>query len=316
MSRFLITGARGQDGTIAIELLRGLGHDVTAVSHSKLVHDENVISYIWDWKNIAKFCEILKKSKPDFILNFATYHHSSQVDFKDLETHSRMIEVNVNGLDNIIQAMLITSKDIGLVHASSSQIYTPNKFADLVTEKRYPDPSTIYGVTKYSGMKLIDYYKKQHGLKAGVAILFNHESEYRTNNFLTRLISRQAAMIKNGHSKNLHLRNIGAYADFSSARDVVDAIIRICTNDAFDTYIISSNEGTSIKSIVKYAFEKVNLDWAEFTTFDKDEIVPYLVGDNCRVRNSLGWEPKIHMKNVIECMVDYDLTLLKYENVR
>ena len=220
-----------------------------------------------------------------------------------------MIKVNVVGLFKILKVILSSSADTSIVHASSSQIYTARKCGHLVDESSLIAPSTFYGCTKDSGMKMIDFYRREYGLKGGSAIFFNHESEFRTQNFVTRKISNQIAKIKLGLASHLDLRNIGAMADFTSAYDSVDAVVKMCEKGVSDDYVISSAKAISIGDLVKYGFDFVELDWEKFTKFEKNETPHYLIGDNSRALQELNWSPAKSMRSVIESMVDFDLNL-------
>jgi len=313
--KYLISGICGQDGQIATKLICDRGHDVAGLTHEK--KNENAIFpgcsaiWAWDWNDEKFLTDIFKKYRPDFFLNFAAYHHSSSETLKSFLNNEAMINVNVVGLFKILKVILSSSADTSIVHASSSQIYTARKCNHLVDESSLIAPSTFYGCTKDSGMKMIDFYRREYGLKGGSAIFFNHESEFRTQNFVTRKISNQIAKIKLGLASHLELRNIGAMADFTSAYDSVDAVVKMCEKDVKDDYVISSAKAISIGNLVKYGFDSVELDWEKFTKFEKNETPHYLIGDNSRALQELNWCPAKSMKSVIESMVNFDLNLIR-----
>lgn len=313
--KFLISGICGQDGQIAAKSFSDRGHEVAGLTHKK--KNENAVIpgcaaiWAWDWNDENFLTDLIENYRPDYFVNFAAYHHSSTETLKSFENNEAMIRVNVVGLFKILKVILNSSVDTGIVHASSSQIYTAEKRGHLVDESSPAAPSTFYGFTKDSGMKMIDCYRKQYGLKGGSVIFFNHESEFRTPNFVTRTISSQIAKIKLGLTNHLELRNIGAMADFTSARDSVDAVIKMCEQDVEADYVISSGKATSIGDLVRYGFDSVELDWEEFTKFEKNETPNYLIGNNSRALRELDWCPAISMKSVMQAMVDFDLNLIQ-----
>lgn len=312
--RYLITGIRGQDGRIAADLLNNEGHVVAGLSHSKVDNDVTLkCSKIWHWNWVdeSSLVNIITEYKPDCLLNFAAYHLSSNKPLKNIDDHQKMMDVNIAGLFVILKVLLKHSPDTKIVHASSSQIYTPTKQNHLVNESTPTDPPTFYGYTKEAGMKMIDFYRREYKMNGGSAIFFNHESEFRGKQFVTREISSQIAKIKLGVADKLKLRNIGACGDFTSAYDSVSATIQICKKDKLDNFIISSGKATSIKELVRYGFESVDLDWRNCTTIDNDETTNYLIGDNTKIRNELNWYPVRNMRSVMEKMVRIDMEILK-----
>lgn len=313
LKRFLVSGIRGQDGRIAAKLL-GQHHQIVGLSHGTTERAVEIAGcskiYFWDWEDKQVIEDLVKEAKPDFFLNFAACHHSSSADALALDNHRMMMKVNLMGLSSILQSLLRHSPETMLIHTSSSQIYTAGGYGDTVNENSVCRPATFYGYTKHSGMQLIDYYRRQYGLKASNVILFNHESEFRQPEFVTRTISNNIARIKRGLSDNLHLRNIGAIADFSSAYDFVRAMVLICESGYAEEFIISSGVGTSVLDLVKYGFEKIEVDWQEHTSYDRNEVSWYLVGDNTKLRTQLDWSPEHDMRSVMESMIDFDLAIL------
>lgn len=315
MARYLISGISGQDGKIAAETLITKGHDVAGISHTLgmdyLASVETPKIWHWDWKSEGDLQAIIEDFKPDFFLNFATAHRSSEYDVNELNSHVSMLDINISGLGIIIRSILRASPKTFLLHASSSQIYTANAPGDIVTERSEKKPTTFYGYSKLSGMNLISYYRDEYMLKAGSAILFNHESQFRNKDFVTRKISKAAAEIKMGKSNNLNLINIGAKADMSSAYDIVRGMLLMCEREKSADYILSSAKDVSILDLVQYAFDFVGLDWKEFVNYNQNKINHYVVGDNRLSMKELGWEPEHTIKDVIKEMVKNDLNLLE-----
>ncbi len=293
------------------------GHEIGGITHknnNRLTN--NLCSYIWswDWKDEVKFREIIEEFNPDYFINFATYHHSSTGDRMNLDIHKEMLDVNLTSLAIMLRAVITYCPETAFIHASSSQIFSPIKPAHLVNESSIKIPSTFYGYTKLCGMQLIDYYRREYKINAGSAILFNHESIYRSPEFVTRRISKSIAEIKLTTSKELKLRNIGAMADMSSAYDVVEGILLMCEKGQGKDYIFASSQGVSILDLVKHGFEYVNMDWEKYTKYDEKTINNYVVGDTELSEKVLGWKPIREISEVMESMIDYDLKLLGYTN--
>ena len=309
MKKFLITGITGQDGTILKNILRKKGYIFAGITHDKSKVSEKI--YYWDWTSYDNLKDILMFFKPDYFIHLAAYHHSSSNSIIDPNYQEKMFNVNLNGLRIIVEAILKTNNNCSLINAASSQIYCPQKNVDLVNENRIHNPGTLYGVYKSAGIKLTNYFREYHKLKVSNLILFNHESELKTDKFVSRLITKKSAEIKLGISNNLHLRNIGACADFSSAFDFMEALFKICEKNIFEDFILASGYGTSILSIVENCFDLLNLDIKKHLTFELNETLPYLIGDTTKIQRRLAWKPNESINQVIKKMLNIDLNNLE-----
>ena len=313
MSIYLVSGIKGQDGQIVAELLSKKGHVVIGISHGS--GKEEVLGcskiYYWNWKSELGLHSIIEDIKPDFFINFATYHTPSTGDGKNFNIHKEMFDVNLTGLSMILRSILIKSPKTIFIHASSSQVYSATGPGEIVNENSEKNPSTFYGYTKLSGMSMIDFYRKEHKLNASSAIFFNHESTFRSCEFVSRKISKTVAEIKLGKKEFLRLRNIGAKADISSAYDLVRGLILMAQKCNNTDYIFSSFKSTSVLDLVKFAFEYVDMEWKDFLKYDQDKQTNYVIGNNQFSKNSLGWAPAINVKALVESMVKHDLEFLR-----
>ncbi|WP_296590697.1 GDP-mannose 4,6-dehydratase [Methylophaga sp.] len=315
MSKYLISGISGQDGRIAAELLSKQGHTVAGLTHNPEACEEKIEGctriWFWNWFDETSINQILEDFRPDCFIHLAASHISSIKKGLDCETQKDMFAVNLSGLAIILRCIIKIVPNAVFINASSSQIYSATSPGEVVNELSNKIPNTFYGYTKLSGMNLVDYYRREHGLKGGSSILFNHESHYRGLDFVTRVISKTVAEIKLGKSDNLHLRNIGSKVDMSSAYDVVQGMILMSEKNLNSDYILSSFKAISILDLVSFSFEFVNLDWNKFVTYDQQENNNFVIGDNTRSKTELNWLPEIEIKTVMASMIDHDLSLLK-----
>ena len=311
MKRFLVTGITGQDGKILKDILQKKGYIVAGITHEKSKVTDQI--YYWDWNCLANLEEIIRYFEPDYLVNLAAYHHSSLNLKTDFDYQDKMFNVNLNGLRIIIEAILKTNNSCSLINAASSQIFSACKDIELVSEETIHNPSTLYGLYKSSGIKLTNFFKEYHKLKVSNLIFFNHESEFRSDKFVSRLITKKSSEIKMGISNNLHLRNIGACADFSSAYDFMQAVKLICEENAFEDFILASGYGTSILSIVEYCFDLLNLDIKKHLTFDLNETSPYVIGDTKKIQKRLSWKPKESINDVLRKMLEFDMSNMTIE---
>jgi GDPmannose 4,6-dehydratase len=197
-----------------------------------------------------------------------------------------------------------------LVFASSSQIFTAVQMAHEITEDSPRQPATFYGHTKSWSMDLLAFLRKESGLRASAAILFNHESPRRGEQFVSRKITRAAAQAAAGKGPKLDLQNVGARVDWSSARDVVQALSLIGSSSRPRDFVVASGTLHSVRDLLHVAFAHVGLDWRRFTTFHEDRATPALVGQARALSHALGWKPAIRFEDMVGEMVDHDLRVV------
>ena len=154
-------------------------------------------------------------------------------------------------------------------------------------------------------------------MHASNGILFNHESPRRGETFVTRKITRAVARIKLGLQKELYLGNLQARRDWGYAKEYVEAMWRIVQHDTSDDFVIATNETHTVQEFCELAFQHVGLDWKAYVKHDeryeRPAEVDVLLGDYSKAKRILGWEPKIHFKDLVTLMVDADLDMAKNE---
>ena len=148
-------------------------------------------------------------------------------------------------------------------------------------------------------------------------ILFNHESPRRGENFVTRKITRAVGRIAIGTQKKVALGNLDAKRDWGFAGDYVDAMWRMLQESEPDDYVIATGETHSVREFLALAFGRAGLDWEQYVETDARHIRPaevdLLLGDASKAKKTLGWEPKVSFRSLVEMMVDADLELAKRE---
>jgi GDPmannose 4,6-dehydratase len=199
-------------------------------------------------------------------------------------------------------------------------------------ENTYHYPRSPYGCSKSFGYNITRNYRESYGIFACNGILFNHESERRGMQFVTRKITRTIAEIKMGLSKNLTVGNLDSKRDWGYAPDYVEAMWLILQHKNPDDYIIASGEEHSVREFIDHAFKNIDIDitWegAELNEkgfnkkngdllvkvskkFFRPAEVDLLRGDASKARNTLGWKPKISFEEMITKMVNFDISELK-----
>lgn len=321
----LITGIFGQDGSLLAEKLLSEGYSVYGLIRPdsdiknrnnpqlREVFENCEICQI-DICNFEKVKNLIKSIEPDELFHLAACHHSSQKGLGfDGDLHNLMFQVNSKSTINFIQSILELNNTCKFLFAGSSQMYTPGLSPDVIDETVPFLPSTFYGQTKVWGQQMIKFYRERYGLWGCTAILFNHESTRRSNQFVSRLITQAAAKIKCGIENKIELRNIYATADFSCAKDIVEGMHLMISADKPRDYVLASGKLKKIKDLLSAAFSHLDLDWKQYlvSTNPDREIQPGLIGNSIIIKDDLLWEQKNELNSWIFEMVDYDYNLIQ-----
>jgi GDPmannose 4,6-dehydratase len=175
-------------------------------------------------------------------------------------------------------------------------------------------PRSPYGVAKVYGHFITVNYRESYGLHATTGILFNHESERRGLEFVTRKISWHAAAIKLGLVEELRLGNLDARRDWGYAKDYVEAMWMMLQQDDPQDYVIATGIDHSVRDCVEIAFDHVGLEVAAHVVIDESlkrpAEVDHLIGDPSKAKRDLGWQPRTSFEQLIRLMVDADYKLL------
>lgn len=315
----LITGALGQDGSLLGEHLLGQGHEVVGIVRER--DDASAAAPAGmrlmraDLADEAATRVLLNSLQPNAIYHLAAAHHATQ----DLDAnrgagvYRDMLKVNFLATRSLAFAMLETCPQARLVFAASSQMYavasTDPGACLAVDETTNRNPPTFYGHSKSWSVDLLAFLRRESGLHASSAILFNHESPRRRPQFVTRKITRMAAAAAQagGRGGALELMNIGARVDWSSAADVVRALHLMAQARIADDYVVASGTLHTVRDVLDVAFAHVGLDWRAHVVFKDDAPTAALVGRPEKIERALGWRRLIGFEQMIAEMVDSDL---------
>ncbi|MGZ3454769.1 MAG: GDP-mannose 4,6-dehydratase [Polyangiales bacterium] len=315
--RALITGITGQDGSYLAELLLSKGYEVHGIVRRSssfntwridAIRDRIELHY-GDMIDQNSLLRALNAVEPHEVYNLAAQSHVA-VSF---EMPEYTTDVTANGTLRLLDAIRQVggaAKGIRYYQASSSEMY--GKVVETPQSERTPFyPRSPYGIAKVSGYWLTVNYREGHGLHASNGILFNHESERRGENFVTRKITRGLAEIKKGKAKELRLGNLEAQRDWGHARDYVEAMWMMLQREKPDDYVVATGETHSVREFLDEAFGYVNLNWKDFVVVDPKYFRPaevdVLLGDPAKATRDLGWKPKVSFKELVRLMVDSDL---------
>ena len=333
MRRELITGITGQDGSYLAELLLEKGYEVFGIMRRKsgldygnAEHLKDKIKFIYaDMTDIVSLMNAVKEAQPDEVYNLAAQSFVATSWEQPLAT----AEIDALGVTNILEAIRTVKPDARYYQASTSEMFglvqeTPQ------SEKTPFYPRSPYGVAKLYGHWITKNYRESYGLFTSSGILFNHESERRGKEFVTRKITDGIAQIRAGKLDHIELGNLDAKRDWGHAKDYVRAMWLMLQQDAPDDYVVSSGTTHPVREFVDKAFKAagIELEWHgsgvdEYATekksgtvrvkvnkkFFRPAEVELLLGDPAKAEKVLGWKREISFDELVERMVKNDMKL-------
>jgi GDPmannose 4,6-dehydratase len=316
-TRALVTGITGQDGSYLAELLLSKGYDVigmvrrsSTVNYERIAHFQDRITFAYgDLLDEVSLIGVLREHRPAEVYNLAAQSFVPTSWAQPVLTG----EFTALGVTRILDAIRIVDPGIRFYQASSSEMF--GKVQEVPqNELTSFYPRSPYGVAKVYGHWITVNYRESYGLHASSGILFNHESERRGLEFVTRKISYGVAKIALGMASELRLGNLEAQRDWGFAGDYVEAMWLMLQQDEPGDFVVSTDETHSVREFCELAFGQVGLDWQEYVVTDERFFRPaevdLLVGDSSKARK-LGWKPTVGFQQLVQRMVDADLTLLK-----
>ncbi|HSZ70406.1 MAG TPA: GDP-mannose 4,6-dehydratase [Solirubrobacteraceae bacterium] len=313
----LITGITGQDGSYLAELLLAKGYEVHGMvrrssteKFERIEHlRERVTLHQGDLLDQRSLVDALRASRPDEIYNLAAMSFVAVSWIQPTLT----AEFTGVGVTRMLEAMREVCPQARFYQASSSEMY--GKVREVPQTELTPFyPRSPYGVAKAYGHFITVNYRESYDLHATSGILFNHESERRGLEFVTRKITWHAAAIKLGLAEKLQLGNLDAERDWGYAKDYVEAMWLMLQQDTAEDYVIATGVAHSVRTCLEIAFDQAGLEIGDHVAIDdslkRPAEVDHLIGDRSKASRDLGWEPRTSFEQMIRLMVDADLRLL------
>jgi len=219
-------------------------------------------------------------------------------------------EITALGVTRVLDSIRLVDREIRFYQASSSEMF--GKAREMPQSESTPFyPRSPYGVAKVYGHNLTVNYRESYGIFGCSGILFNHESERRGKEFVTRKITHAVARIKQGLQKELRLGNLEARRDWGFAGDYVEAMWMMLQQDEPDDYVVATGETHSVQDFCRIAFEAADLNWEEYVVQDARFVRPaevdVLMGDASKARRLLGWRPRQSFEDLVHRMVEADM---------
>ncbi len=345
----LITGITGQDGSYLAELLIAKGYEVHGTLRRSSSFNTGRIEHLYfdewvrdmkqgrsielhyaDMTDSSSLIRVIQSIQPDEIYNLAAQSHV-KVSF---EMPEYTAEVDAVGTLRLLEAVRILGleKKTRIYQASTSELF--GEVQEIPQNENTPFyPRSPYGVAKLYGYWITKNYRESYGMFAVNGILFNHESERRGENFVTRKITLAAARIAQGLQDKLYLGNLSAKRDWGYAPDYVECMWLMLQHDKPEDFVIATGKMHSVREFCELAFQEagIPLEWVGEGIDEKGvhaktgkivvEVDPkyfrpaeveQLLGDPAKARAILGWDPtKTPFDELVKRMVRHDMDYVK-----
>ncbi|MDO8528992.1 MAG: GDP-mannose 4,6-dehydratase [Nanoarchaeota archaeon] len=344
----LITGITGQDGSYLAEFLLKKGYEVHGIvrrtsnfnNRDRLEHLTNrkksfddisgPILHYGDLTDSTSVKKLIKEIMPDEVYNLGAQSHV-RISFDVPENTSDVVAL---GTLRMLEAIRDICPKAKFYQASSSEMFSGKPTEVPQSEKTPFHPRSPYGCAKVYAHNITVNYRESYGIYASSGILFNHESERRGENFVTRKITRTLCQIKLGLVDCLSLGNLDSKRDWGHAENYVEAMWLILQQEQPDDYVVGTGEMHSIREFLEEAANILGMKIKSNGKTGKDEEyldengkvivkidsiymrpaeVDVLCADYTKAKNKLGWEPRIRFKQLVKRMVEHDLALAQKE---
>ena len=318
MKRALITGINGMDGSHLADLLLEKGYEVygmerrtSSPNRTNTSHLEGKITFVnGDLTDQNSLVRCLKESNPDEVYNLGAMSFVGE----SWNTPEQTGDVNGLGVLRMLEAIREYGKEVRFYQASTSEMF--GRMVENPAKESTPFyPRSPYGVAKLYGHWITKNYRESYDMFACSGILFNHESERRGIEFVTRKITDGVARIHLGLQDKIMLGNLDSYRDWGYAPDYCEAMWLMLQQDKADDYVIATNETHSIREFLDCAFQCIGItDWSNYVgqdpRFMRPAEVDVLRGDSTKAQTNLNWKPKTSFRKLVEKMVNNDIKLI------
>jgi len=342
MKKALITGVTGQDGSYLAEFLLEKGYEVHGMVRRSSSFNRERLQEIYqdpdhkqphfylhygDMTDLSSIQSILAQVQPDEIYNLAAQSHVK------ISFETPLYTANADGVG--VLHLLEAVRSLGLKHtriyqASTSELYGDTKHVPQNEQTPFC-PRSPYAIAKLYAFWICKNYREAYGMFICNGILFNHESERRGENFVSRKITKGVASIKQGTMSKIVLGNLDAKRDWGHAKDYVESMWLMLQQIKPDDYVVATGEAHRVREFVELAFEciGIEIEWIGKGLQEKGRDkktkkvlvrvdpqyfrpteVDYLLGNPSKAKKNLGWKPRIKFKDLVALMVDHDLAAL------
>lgn len=312
--RVLITGVTGQDGSYLADQLTEAGHEVYGLVRGhhpyyprinalrRLV--PNIVLVQGDLLDQSSLVYALKESRPEVVYNLGALTFVGM----SWQQPALMSEVTGLGVLRLLEAIRQVDPEIRLVHASSSEQFGSSAPPQDETTRFWP--RSPYGVAKLMAHHTVVNYRESYGMFASTAIMFNHTSVRRGEEFVERKITSTVARIRTGSAKQLCLGNMDSRRDWGWAPDYTRGLEMIANHSSPDDFVLATGEMHSVRELVTQAFNLTDLPMDKYLVYDetleRPADVEALQGNYSKAKRLLGWEPTLRFNDIVLKLVAHD----------
>jgi GDPmannose 4,6-dehydratase len=321
MKRALVTGINGQDGSYMAEFLLDKGYKVYGMERRVSVKNRENTNHlelhpnfqfiIGDLSDQNSLLRCIKTSNPEEIYNFAAQSFVAE----SWNTPEQTSDITALGVLRMLEAIREYGKPIKFYQASSSEMF--GRMVENPSKETTPFyPRSPYGVSKLYGHWITKNYRESYNMFNVSGLLFNHESERRGLEFVTRKITHGVARIHLGLDTHIELGNLDAGRDWGYAPDYVEAAWMMLQQETPDDFVIATGEVRTIREFLDAAFSNVGINtWDSYVKINPRYIRPaeveVLCGDASKAKNVLGWKPKTPFDVWVKKMINHDIKKLE-----
>ena len=324
----LITGITGQDGYYLSKLLLEKDYIIHGtVRRSSNINTDRIDPLISEYSNDGRlnlhYSDLLDSSslsslvnliQPDEVYNLAAQSHVN-VSFKNPIFTT---QVGTLGALSLMEAIRYSDKKIKFYQASSSEMFGGEE-QSMLNEESPLIPKSPYASSKIFAHHMAQIYRDSYNLFFTNGILFNHESPYRGETFVTRKITKALGRISHGIQSKLTLGNLEASRDWGFAGDYVEGMYLMMQHETPEDWVLATGETHTVKEFLEVAFKSADLDWEKYVEtsekYFRPNEVDYLLGDSTKARTRLNWEPKVNFQELVQLMVNFDMKEAEREKV-
>jgi GDPmannose 4,6-dehydratase len=318
LKRALITGITGQDGFHLTELLQSKGYKIFGLlngqRNSRVLEFSNKFPDVemleGDLTDFSSLIRAIDISKPNELYNLGA------ISFVGLSFKQPELTANVTGLGplRLLEAIrtLGAEKEIKFYQASSSEMF--GKVLQVPQNEATPFyPRSPYGVAKVYAHQICVNYRESYGMHVSCGILFNHEGEYRGEEFVTRKITKSVAQIVQGKLDKIRLGTLEPKRDWGYAGDYVEAMWLMMQQQTPDDFVVATGKTHSVRDFLSSVIKAAGLkgDPEDYVIIDdsykRPAEVDLLIGDASKAKKVLGWEPKVNFEDLVLKMLNHDL---------
>ena len=331
----IITGVTGQDGSYLSELLLDKGYTVVALRRRSssekgleriqhLLNNDNFKLVEADITDSGCVHNLVQEYRPHEVYNLGAQSHV----MTSFSQPAYTTQVNLQGPLNFLEAIRLLSPSTKFYQASTSEMFGKNyeQMGDTKYQRETTAfvPQSPYAVAKLAAHEMVRIYRDSYGLYACCGILFNHESERRGENFVTRKITKWIGeFVASGQNEDfpaLRLGNLDAHRDWGHAEDYVEAMYLMLQQDEPEDYVIATSETHSVREFLTEAFNEIGItNFEPYVVIDPEFYRPcevdWLLGHTGKARKQLGWRPKVSFQELVQRMVRSDIDASRKEKL-